>query len=65
MENNAPIKSIALSSDGRYVVTGNDNGEVQLWDVTKTKELQITPKRDRLKHEKEVFSLGINAAENN
>jgi WD40 repeat protein len=40
INNNAPIESVAISSDGNYVVTGNKKGNVELWDVTSKKKLK-------------------------
>lgn len=63
IENSAPIKSIALSRNGRYVVTGNDTGKVQLWDVNSKKKLETT-NDNKLKHEKAVLSVAIKASDN-
>ncbi|NEP55144.1 MAG: hypothetical protein F6K65_42715, partial [Moorea sp. SIO3C2] len=60
LKNKAPVKSVALSSDGSYVVTGDDTGNVQLWDVTNKKNIELR-RNVNLKHEKAVLSLAINS----
>lgn len=65
IENNASVKSVAISSDGKYVVTGNDTGDVQLWDATNKSQIEITTSDDsgdKSKHEKAVLSVAINAS---
>ncbi|MHC5731530.1 MAG: WD40 repeat domain-containing protein, partial [Nostoc sp.] len=64
IENNGPIKSVAISSDGNYVATGDETGNVQLWDVTNKKKIAINTDK-KFKHEKEVLSVTINAYKNN
>ncbi len=62
----APITSVAISSNGNYVVTGDKTGKVQLWDVNNQKKIDLTTNSSNanLRHEKAVLSLGINAFEN-
>ena len=62
----APITSVAISSNGNYVVTGDKTGKVQLWDVNNKKKIDLTTNSSNanLRHEKAVLSLGINAFEN-
>ena len=66
IENNASVKSVAISSDGSYVVTGDETGNVRLWDVNSTKNIDLITNNENVnpKHEKAVLSLGINADEN-
>lgn len=37
-----PINKISLSSDGRYAITSNKNGNIILWDISKRLEKQIS-----------------------
>ncbi|WP_375448940.1 hypothetical protein [uncultured Nostoc sp.] len=54
-----------MSSDGSYVVTGDETGNVQLWDVTNKKNIEInSDKNVKFKHEKAILSVTINAYKN-
>ncbi|NET83677.1 MAG: hypothetical protein F6J94_17660 [Moorea sp. SIO1F2] len=60
LKTNAQVKSVALSLDGSYVVTGDETGNVKLWDVTNKKNIELR-RHVNLKHEKAVLSLAINS----
>ena len=69
IENKALVTSVAISSDGNYVVTGDETGKVQLWYLIneENKNIDLITKNENVnpKHKKKVLSLGINADEKN
>jgi len=36
----SPVSSVAISPDGRYVLTGGNDGSIRLWDVRSGKEIR-------------------------
>jgi WD40 repeat protein len=53
------LRSLALSSDGRMIVTGGENGQVRLWEVFTGKE---RGELHRLKHEIAALALAPDGA---
>lgn len=62
-ESKISITSVALSANGNYLVVGDEQGNIQLWNVNDKKKIDLETDKN-LKHEQKISSLAINSENN-
>jgi WD40 repeat protein len=61
---NGPVKAVAFSPDGKYVLTGSDDGTARLWDTDYHDTIRYACsllRRDFTKEERAQYGIADNS----